>query len=71
MICLIETFLDQINNLLTLLFGENGFGETGIEQASNSHWMMRLLVGREITTKINVIGIELSEILVLRIGIAR
>lgn len=46
--CLIEPFFDQVNYRLTLLLGQDGFWETGVEETCHSHWVMRLLViGRE------------------------
>jgi hypothetical protein len=71
MISFIEAFFDKVNYLLTLVFGENCFGKASVKKASNSHWMLRLGVGRIKTWKVDIIGKIWSVILGLSVRVAK
>jgi hypothetical protein len=70
-ISFIETVLDEIYNLLTLLFRENSFGKAGIEKASKSHRMMRLRIGRVESWEVDIIGKIWGVILGLGVRVAK
>ncbi len=71
MVRFVETFFNQVDNLLALLFGQNCFRKACIKQARNGHGMMRLLMaGWEVSTKVAIVSKVRCVVLVLRIRIA-
>ena len=68
-ISLIESLFDQVDNLLALFFGQHSFWKASIKEARDSHRMLWLLVGREETRKITIIGKGRSIVLILCIWI--
>ena len=65
---LVEPLLDQVDNLLALVFRQYHLWSRRVQQTCDCHWVLWIL--REVTTKVNLIC-EVRLILVLGIRITR